>query len=86
MKLCINTLEVGQCHFLPQDHFVEADNEVSVEESAMEDAQAQATTDELEIVEMLRVDAGCRINLQRIVIVRRVLEQAVEGIEHFVRK
>jgi hypothetical protein len=52
----------------------------------MKDAQAQATTDELEIVEMFGVDAGRRVNLQRIVIVRRVLEKAVEGIEHFVRK
>ena len=52
----------------------------------MEDAQAQTTTYELEVIEMLRIDAGCRIDLQRIVVVRRVFEKAVERVKHFVRQ
>ena len=47
----------------------------------MEDGETQASTDELEVVEMLRVDPGMRVDLERVVVVRRILEETVEGIE-----
>ena len=50
----------------------------------MEDSQTDHTADELEVVEMLGVNARVRINLQGIIIVGGVFEETVEGIEHFV--
>jgi hypothetical protein len=35
---------------------------------------------------MLRIDARVRVDLQGIIVVRRVFEKTVEGIEHLVRK
>lgn len=52
----------------------------------MENGQPHHTADELEVVQMLRVDARVRVDLQGIIIVGRVLEQTVEGVEHFMRK
>lgn len=52
----------------------------------MEDAKTQAATNELEVIQMLRIDARRRVNLKRIVIVRRILEKAVERIEHLMRE
>jgi hypothetical protein len=52
----------------------------------MEDRKADNTADELEVIEMLGVDARVRINLQGIIIVGGVFEKAVEGVEHFVRE
>ena len=52
----------------------------------MEDTQAQTTADELEVVQVLGVDTGSRVNLEGVVVVRRVLEQTVEGVEHLVRE
>ena len=47
----------------------------------MEDGKSKDATNELEVVQVLWVDAGVGINLQRVVVVRRVLEKTVEGIE-----
>ena len=52
----------------------------------MENPQSKTPSDELEVVEMLWVDAGRRINLQGIVVVSRVLEKAVEWIKHLMRE
>lgn len=57
MQLCINTLQVRKRYFLFQNHFVEADDEVRIQEPTMEDTKAQASADELEVVQMLGVDA-----------------------------
>lgn len=86
MKLCVHTLQVGQSDFLAENHFVEADNEVSVQESAMEDAQPEATTDELEVVQMLWIDSGRWVDLESVVVVCRIFEKTVERVEHLVRE
>ena len=52
----------------------------------MEDGKANNTTDEFEVSQMLRIDARVRVDLERIVVVRRVLEKTVEGVEHLVRE
>lgn len=52
----------------------------------MEDSQADHPANEFEVVEMLRVDSGVRVYLQGIVIVSGVFKEAVERVEHFVRK
>lgn len=52
----------------------------------MEDRKTDNTADELEVIEMLRVDTGVRINLQGIIIMGGIFEKAVEGVEHFVRQ
>jgi hypothetical protein len=84
IQLSINTLQIRKCHLLVQNHLVEADNKVCVQEAPVEYTEAEAAADELEVVEMLRIDTRSRVNLEGIVVVRRVLKQTVEGIEHFV--
>ena len=69
-----------------QDHLVQADHEVRIQEPAVEDTKANTTPDKLEIVEMFWVDSRCRIDLEGVVIVRGVFEQTVERVEHFVRE
>lgn len=69
-----------------QHHLVKCTDEERIQESAVENRQAHNATDEFEVVEMLWVDTRVRIDLEGIVVVRRVLEQAVERIEHLVRE
>lgn len=52
----------------------------------MKDCETNNAADELEVIEMLWVDAGVGIDLKCVVVVSRVFEQAVEGIEHLVRQ
>ena len=86
MQLGIDTLQISQRNLLLQDHLVEADDEVRVQETAMEDAETQAATDELEVVQVLGVDTRGGVDLEGIVVVCRVLEETVEGVEHLVRQ
>ena len=51
----------------------------------MENSKTDDTANKLEVVQVLRVNARVRVDLESIVVVRRVFEQAIEGIEHFVR-
>lgn len=52
----------------------------------MEDCQSQTTPDELEVAQMVGVDVTCRIDLQCIVVVSRILKQSITGIEDLVRQ
>lgn len=52
----------------------------------MENSEAQASPNKLEVVQMFRVDTGGWVDLQGIVVVRRILEETVEWVEHFVRQ
>lgn len=52
----------------------------------MENRKTNNTSNELEVVEMLGVDAGMWIDLQGVVVVRRVFEQTVERVKHLVGK
>ncbi len=84
VQLDIHTLQIRKSNLFLQDHFVEADDEVRVEESTVEDAETKHASNELEVIQVLWVDARVRVDLQRVIVVRRVLEETVEGIEHFV--
>lgn len=84
MELSINPFHVCECYFFPQYHLVEGANEEGVKESSMEDGQTDHPANEFEVVEMFRVDPRVRIDLQRVVVVRRVLKQAIERVEHLV--
>jgi hypothetical protein len=75
-----------ESHLLPQHHLIESTDEEGIQEATVEDRQADNTTDELEVIEMLGVDTRVRINLKGIIIVGGVFEKAVEGVEHFVRE
>jgi len=86
MQVFIDTLHVLKSDLLPQHHLVKGSDEEGVQETAVEDSKADYPANELEVVEMLRVDPGVGINLQGIIIVRGVFEETVEGIEHFVRE
>ena len=52
----------------------------------MENSKANNSSNKLKVVEMLRIDAGVRVDLKGVVVVSRVFEQAVEWIKHLMRK
>jgi hypothetical protein len=84
VELGVDTLHVGEGNPLLQNHLVESANEECVQEASVENGQTNDTTNELEVSKMLGVDAGVGVNLEGVVVVCRVLEQAVEGVEHLV--
>lgn len=85
-EIGINTFHVRKNDPLPQYHFVESSNEKRIQEPPMEDGQAHHTPNELEVAQMLRVDARVRVDLQGVVIMRRVLKKTIEWVKHLVRK
>ena len=52
----------------------------------MEDTETDDSSDELEVVQVLGIDSGVGVDLECVVVVGRVLEETVEGVEHFVRQ
>jgi len=74
MEVRINTLHIGNGDLFANHHFIEGDNEESIQESAMENGQSDDTTDESEVVQMLRIDTRVRVDLQCVIVVSRVLE------------
>lgn len=84
MQVFVNAFHILKSDLLPQHHFVEGSDEERIQETAVENSKADDPANELEVVEMLRVDPRVGINLQGIIIVRGVFEETVEGIEHFV--
>ncbi len=86
VEIGIHALHVGEDDRLAQDHLVQGSDEEGVQEAPVEDGKAHHAADEFEVIKMLGVDARVRIDLQGIVVVRRVLEETVERIEHFVGK
>jgi hypothetical protein len=86
VEISIHTLHILQRHLLPQNHLVESSDKESIQKSAVENGQTNNTTNELEVVQMFRVDAGVRVDLESVVVVCWLFEQTVEGVEHFVGK
>ena len=74
MEFGIYTLQVRDNHLFLQDHLVECDDKVGIQEPTMEDTQTETPSNELEVVEMLWIDARSRVDLEGIVVVGRVLE------------
>lgn len=86
MEVSINPLHVLKGDLFPQDHLVECSYEKCIEEPAVEDGKPDNPSDELEVIQMFGVDTGMRIYLKGVIVVGGVLEEAVERVEHLVRK
>ena len=84
VQLVIDGLKILQVHLLAEGRLVKSRNEIRIEEPVVEYGQAEHTSDELEVLEVFRVHARGRVNLEGIIVVGRVLEQAVARVEHFV--
>lgn len=52
----------------------------------MENGKTDNTPYEFEIIQMFGVDTGMRVDLEGVVIMRGIFEQAVERVKHFVGK
>ena len=65
---------------------MERNDKEGIKEASVEDDQAQNPSDELEIAEMLGVDAGGGIDLQRVSVMCRIFEKTVKGVEYLVRE
>lgn len=48
----------------------------------MEDTETDTSADEFEVVQVLGVDTGVRIDLEGVVVMCGVLEETVERVEH----
>jgi hypothetical protein len=77
MEFSIDTLHVGHQDLLVQNHLVERHNKEGIQETTVEDGKTHNTTNESKVVEMLRVDARMRIDLQSVIVVCRVFKQAM---------
>lgn len=86
VHLRIYALQIGQCNFLVDHHLVKADYEEGVQEAFVEECQSYTPANEMEVTEMFRIYSRCGIDLKRVVIVCRILEEAINGVEHFVRQ
>ena len=82
----VNTFQISQRHLLLENHLVEADDEVCIQEPSVEYAEPETAPDELEVVQVLWVYARCRVDLQRVVVMGGVLKQAIEWVKHLVRE
>lgn len=74
VQVLIDTFHILQGDLLSQHHLVECTNEERVQEATVEDGKTDHTSNELEVVEVLGVDAGMRVDLQGVVVVCRVFE------------
>ncbi len=57
MQFSVNALEISECNLLLQDHLVERGDEVGIQETTVEDTKTQASANELEVVQVLRIDS-----------------------------
>ena len=86
MEVCVHTFHILQSNLLAQNHLVEGTDEERVQEATVENSETDDASDELEVVQMFGVDAGVRVDLEGVVVVGGVFEEAVKGIEHLVRE
>lgn len=52
----------------------------------MENGQTDYSSNKPEIVKMFRIDSRVRVYLKGVIVMGRILEQAIERIKHFVRE
>src|SRR5258708_6359477 len=74
MQFSIHTLQILKSNLLLQDDLVETRDEVGIQESAVVDGKTQNSSNKLEVVQMFRIHTRSRVNLQGVIIRRRVLE------------
>lgn len=86
VEVGIDSLHIGQCNGLVKHHLVQCTNEECIKETTMENSKTDYTANEFEVIEMLWVDSRVGVDLESVVVVGGVLEQTVEGVEHFVRQ
>ena len=86
VKSFIDTFKVGDCDLFTEDHLVEARDEESVKETAMEDGHSDDASDKLEVGEMLGVDVRRGVYLEGVAVHGGIGEETVGWIEHVVRE
>jgi len=59
----VHRLQVRQGNLFLQDHLVEANDEIRINETPVEYREAEASSDELEVVQVFGVNARSRIDL-----------------------
>ena len=82
IELGVSVFKVTERDLFLSDHLVEARDDVCVEKSAIEDSQADNPTNEFEVAKVLLVDTRHGGDLDGVVFVCRVLEQAVERVKY----
>jgi len=70
MEISVDSLHICQGHLLSENHLVECPDKESIKESPMEDSKPNHTPNKPEEIQMLRVDARMRVDLEGIVVMR----------------
>jgi hypothetical protein len=78
MEFTIDTFHISHSDLFGEDHFIKGDNKKGIEESAMENGETHDTANEFEVVQVFGVDARMRVDLQRIVVMRRVFKKTTQ--------
>lgn len=63
MEICIDAFHVCQGYSFAQDHLVESTNEKGVKEATVEDSQSHYAADKFEVIQVLWIDSGMRVDL-----------------------
>ena len=74
MERLVDTFEIGDGDLFTEDHLVEARDEESIEETAVEDGHSDDASDELEVGEMLGIDVRRGVDLEGVAVHRRIGE------------
>jgi hypothetical protein len=74
MQIRINQSHLQYSHRPPQSEFVDGGSKVGIEESTVEDGETDTAADEAEVVEVLGIDSGVAVDLERVVALVRLLE------------
>jgi len=86
MEIGVNAFHVSQDNLLLQYHFIECADKECIEEASVENGQADHSSNKPKIVKMFRVDSRVRVYLEGVIVMGRILKQAIERVEHFVRE
>jgi hypothetical protein len=85
MEISIHALHVSQSNLLPENHLIKRSNEKRIEEATVEYRQTNHPTNEFEVTQMLGIDSRMWVDLERIIVMSGVFEEAVEWIKHLMR-
>lgn len=78
VEISIYTFHVAHCDLFVEDVLVEWYDKEGIQETTMEDSQTNNATNESKVVEMLGVDSRVGVDLKRVIVMSRVLEQAIK--------
>lgn len=82
MQLWIDTFDVAQGYGLVKQHFIERSCETAVDMVTVKNSDAYNPAGEMEVRQVFWIYARVRIDLQRVIVVSRILKESVLRVQH----